>query len=60
MRLSRHGIEHGAAQLTTVLRIACVAGGAGVDDEKVADMRDHLLVSMSEEHEIGVRLSKSL
>ncbi len=58
--LLRHRVQHGAAQLPAIARVAALAGRAGIDHQHPTDATDDLPVRMAVEHDIGVGLAKAL
>src|SRR5262245_23361191 len=57
--LLRRGVEHGAAQLPAVARVAAFAGRAGIDYQHPADAADDLLVRMAVENDVGVGVAEA-
>ena len=58
--LLRHRVQHGAAQLPAIARVAGLTGRAGIDHQHPTDATDDLLVRMAVEHDVGVGLAKAL
>src|SRR5436190_1514393 len=58
--LLRHRVQHGAAQLPAIARVAGLAGRAGIDHQHPADATDDLAMRMAVEHDVGVSLAKAV
>src|SRR5215208_1771674 len=56
--LLRYRVQHGAAQLPAIARVAGITGRAGIDHQHPTDATDDLLVRMAVEHDVGVGLAK--
>src|SRR4029450_4292968 len=58
--LLRHRVEHGAAQLPAIARVAGLTRRAGIDHQHPTDATHDLPVRMAVEHDIGIGLAKAL
>ena len=58
--LFRHRVQHGAAQLPAIARVAAITGRAGIDHQHPTDATDKLLVRMAVEHDVGIGLGEAL